>query len=209
MKLKSILVLILLGGLAPTHAATAFYDGLYFVTSFNGGANVYNQVTSGATPGSGAAAGYNLTPDGTNPQFGSFGSFNLADNLTIKGFQYKTWNNDSSNVTYANLYYRIYQAGSPGGAFTDIQTNSPISSSGNNKTWEVTSGTTNLLSGLPTGNYTIELYTESYTNGVNSAGNIFGFSSNPTANFTVVPEPASATLGLLGMGLLLRRRRVS
>ena len=71
---------------------------------------------------------------------------------------------------------------------------------------------TNYLGHVPfvtnaTGNYTIELYTESYTNGNNTAGNIFGFSSNPTANFTVVPEPASAALGLLSMSLLLRRRR--
>jgi len=207
MKLKSFFLLALFGGLATTHAATAFFDGLYFVTSFNGGANVYNQVTSGTTPGTGAAAGYNLAPDGTNPQFGSFGTINLTDVLILKGFQYKTWNDNSSNVTYANLYYRIFQTGSPSGSFTQIQTNTPISISGNNKTWEVTSGTTNLLSGLTTGNYTIELYTESYTNGNNTAGNIFGFSSNPTANFTVVPEPASAALGLLSMSLLLRRRR--
>lgn len=207
MKLKSFLLLALFGSLATSHAATGFYGKLYFVTSLNGGSNVFNQVTTGSTPGTGAATGIDLAPDGTNPQFGSFGTINLTDILLVKGFEYNTWNDNGSNVTYANLYYRVYQTGTPSGSFTDIQTNTPISNAGNNKTWQVTSGTTNLLSGLSTGNYTIELYTESYTNGINTAGNIFGFSSNPTATFTVVPEPASAALGLLGLSLLLRRRR--
>ncbi len=207
MKLKSFLLLALFGSLATTHAATGFYGHLYFVTSLNGAGNAFNQVTTGTTPGTGAAAGIDLTPDGVNPQFGSYGTVNLTDVWLAKGFEYKTYNDNGSNVTYANLYYRIYHTGSPSGSFTQIQTNSPISNVGNNKTWQVTSGSTNLLSGLTTGNYTIELYTESYTNGNNTAGNIFGFSSNPTATFTVVPEPASAALGLLGVTLLLRRRR--
>ena len=73
----------------------------------------------------------------------------------------------------------------------------------------MTNGTTNLLTGLALGNYTIQIYTESFTNGTNTAGNIFGFTSggNPTASFTVVPETASSLSGLIGSVLLLRRRR--
>ena len=210
MKLKSFVLFALLGATAGSHAATGFYGNLYFVTSLNGGANVFNQVTSGTTPGTGAAGGYSLTPDGSNPQFASFGTVNIADAWLVKGFEYNTWNDNGSNVTYANLFYRIYPTGSASGSFTYIQTSSPISTVGNNKTWQVTTGTTNLLAGLSNGNYTIQLYTESYTNGVNTAGNIFGFATgagNPTATFTVVPESASAALGLLGASLLLRRRR--
>jgi len=74
----------------------------------------------------------------------------------------------------------------------------------------VTNGTTNLLNGLANGTYSLQVYTESFTNGVNTAGNIFGFQSagNPVATFTVIPEPGRAALALLGFGsLFLRRRR--
>lgn len=211
MKLKHLVATLLLSGTSASFGATGFFGGLYFVTSLNGGSNVFNQVTSGTTPGAGAASGHNLAPDGFNPQFGSFGTFNLSDSLALKGFEYKTFNDNGSNVTFANLFYRIYPTGSPTGAFLNIQTNSPISNVGNNKTWQVTNGTTNLLNGLVAGNYTIQIYTESYTNGVNTAGNIFGFTAgagNPTATFTVIPEPSAALLGGLGLLGLLRRRRI-
>ena len=210
MKLKFVLWLALCGGTLSSHAATGFYSGLYFVTSLNSASDVFSQVTSGSTPGAGAASGHDLASDGVNPQFSSFGSFNLADSLVLKGFEYKTYNDSGSNVTYANLFYRIYPTGSPSGAFTNVQTNVPVADVGNNKTWQVTNGTTNLLAGLASGSYTIQLYTESYTNNVNTAGNIFGFTAdagNPTATFTVVPEPAGTLLGGLGVAVLLRRRR--
>ncbi|MCX6969856.1 MAG: PEP-CTERM sorting domain-containing protein [Verrucomicrobia bacterium] len=195
-----------------SQAATGFFSYLYVVTNLNGAGNVFNQVRTGTTPGTGAASGYNLAADGVNPQFLSFGTLNSSSNLTLKGFEYKTFNDNSSNVTHANLYYRIY-SGTPSGSFTQIQTDTPLSVSGNNKTWQVTNGSTNLLSGLSNGNYTMEIYTESYTNGVNTAGNIFGFVSgtNPTATFTVVPEPSTWALlaGGLTMVMVLRRRRIS
>jgi MYXO-CTERM domain-containing protein len=210
MRLKHLVATLLLAGTSASFGATGFFGGLYFVTSLNGGPNVFNQITSGTTPGAGAATGHSLTSDGFNPQFGSFGTFNLSDSLALKGFEYKTFNDNGSNVTFANLFYRIYQ-GSPSGAFQQVQTNTPISNVGNNKTWQVTNGTTNLLNGLTPGNYTVQIYTESYTNAVNTAGNIFGFTAgagNPTATFTVVPEPSAALLGGLGALALMRRRRI-
>ncbi len=62
---------------------------------------------------------------------------------------------------------------------------------------------------LSAGAYTLEAYSQIATNSVNAAnpiGNVNG-GSNYRANFTVVPEPSSAPLGLLGSLLLLRRRR--
>ena len=204
MKFKLLTLLALASGVSLSSAATGFNNGkLYFITSLNGGGNVFNQVRTGSTPGSGAQTGHDLSNDLTNPQFASFGTLNLADVLLVKGFEYKTYENSGSDVTHGNLYYRVYTTGSPSGGFTQIQ-----DSNNNDDTWTRTNGTANLLNGLSPGNYTIEIYTESYTNGNNTAGNIFGFSSNPTATFTLIPEPASALLGLLGTGLLLRRRRI-
>ncbi|MCH7228648.1 PEP-CTERM sorting domain-containing protein [Haloferula sp. A504] len=190
----------------PASAATGFFDGLYFVTSLNGGGNVYNQVVTGVTPGPGAQQGHNLTSDGFNPTLGSLGTtYSTSDVLTVKGFEYKTYENESSDVTHGNLFWAVYEQGGSPGAFAQFTDNS--NSSSGNYTWTVLSGTTSMLDGLAPGDYTLELYTESYTNGVDTAGNIFGFSSNPTVNFTVVPEPSIALLGGLGLLGLLRRRR--
>lgn len=208
---KALLTILIASAATLSQAATGFFGGLYVITTFNGGSNTFYQVTTGTTPGSGAASGHNLTSDGFNPTFSSLGTFTAgSDVLTLKGFEYKTFNDSGSNVTHANLYYRIYPTGSPSGTFTQILTSSPISVSGNDKTWQVTSGTTNLLSGLSNGSYTMEVYTESYTNGVNTAGNIFGFQAgqNPTATFTVIPEPSRVLLLGVGLvGMLFRRRR--
>jgi len=210
--MKKVLLILLVASLAPiTQAATGFFDGLYVITSLNGGSNIFHQAITGTTPGFGAASGHNLSSDLINPTFSSFGTFDTSDTFTLKGFEYKTFNDNGSNVTHANLYYRVFPTGSPSGGFSNIQTSSPTSVSGNNKTWQVLSGTTNLLSFLLEDSDTIEIYTESYTNGVNTAGNIFGFQSgqNPTATFSVIPEPSRVLLLGAGMiGLTLRRRRL-
>jgi hypothetical protein len=206
MKTKYITFAILLAGTATSIAATGFNNGrLYFVTSLNGGLNVYNQVRSGTTPGTGAQTGHDPSNDGVNPAFSNFGTLSVSDTLVVKGFEYRTYENDFSDVTHGNLFYRVFLTGSPTGAFTQI-----TDSLNNDDTWTRTDGTVNILSGLANGNYTIQLYTESYTNGVNTAGNIFGFTAgagNPTATFSVIPEPSAAALGLLGTTILLRRRR--
>lgn len=47
------------------------------------------------------------------------------------------------------------------------------------------------------------------TSGVDSAATVFGFngSGSAAAGFTLIPEPTSAIIGLIGSVLLLRRRR--
>jgi uncharacterized protein (TIGR03382 family) len=96
-----------------------------------------------------------------------------------------------------------------------IQIHPAPSKSGNDRFWSTGSATQNLLTNngagtLAEGNYTFHAYWEGYTNGVNTAGNIFQSNggNNYTATFTVIPEPASAALGLIGTALLLRRRRI-
>jgi hypothetical protein len=207
MKIKCFTLALFVAGSISSNAATGFNNGrLYFVTSLNGGVNVYNQVRTGTTPGAGAETGHDLSPDGFNPQFLNFGTLTLSNTLVVRGFEYTTYENSGSDVTHGNLFYRVFPtAGGPTGAFTQIS-----DSFNNDDTWTRTDGTVNILSGLPEGDYTIQLYTESYTNAVNSSGNIFGFTAgggNPTATFSLIPEPSAALLGALGMICLLRRRR--
>jgi len=45
------------------------------------------------------------------------------------------------------------------------------------------------------------------TPSINDWGNTFQTGSANSLSYTVIPEPASAVLGLVGMALLLRRRR--
>lgn len=208
------LLLAGIGLAGSAFAATGFFDNLYVITSLNSGSNVFNQVLTGTTPGTGAASGHNLVADGVNPQFLNFGTLNQSDTLVIKGFEYKTFNDSGSNVTHANLYWKVYPTLSPGGSYTQIVTNTPTNTSGNNKTWQVTNGAANILTGLSNGNYTLQVYTESFTNGFNTAGNIYGFvdGTNPTATFSVIPEPGSIVLmSIMGSAFatvaLLRRRK--
>jgi MYXO-CTERM domain-containing protein len=206
MKPTYIALTSLLLGTVASNAATGFINGrLYFITSTNAGPNIYHQVTSGTTPGSGAETGHDLSADGVNPSFSSFGVLGLSDTLVVRGFEYRTYENNFSDVTHANLFYRVFPTGSPSGGFTQI-----TDSLNNDDLWTRTDGIQNVLSGLTPGNYTIQIYTESYTNAVNTAGNIFGFTAdagNPTATFTLIPEPSATLLGGLGMLALLRRRR--
>ncbi len=197
--------LLAIAGSLTSQAATGFFDGLYVIIN-TGSGNTFYQATTGTSPGSGAAQGHNLTSDGINPTFTTLGTFQTTDTFTLNGFEYKTFENNGSDVTFGNLFWRIYPTGSPSGSFNQIQDNTNPGS-GNN-TWTINNAGINLLSGLSPGTYTLNIYTESYTNGTNTAGNIFGFTSNsPTATFTVVPEPSTCLLLGAGLTTLLFRRR--
>ena len=60
---------------------------------------------------------------------------------------------------------------------------------------------------LANGDYNIAVWVEGKPNNIGSVFDNNG-GSNYNATFTVVPEPASALLGVLGTALLLRRRRI-
>jgi hypothetical protein len=222
--LRALFALTILAPLSA-QAGIGFYGNLYFITALNGGSNVYNQVTSGTTPGVNVVAdgsfsgAHSLTPDGVNPSFSSLGTYNqFSDTWVVKGFEMKTFENPSDGSSFVfpvDVFYRIYQAGSPSGSFTQLNTTTFSDVSGDpppgfNRKWELLTGSTNLLAGLSNGNYEIELFTRATRTFFDGGNNMFGFTSagNPVGSFTVVPEPSRAMLvgfGLLGM--IFRRRR--
>lgn len=205
MKLKhlSSLVLSALAMTGFSYGAAGIYDSFLFTT------------TTGSTP----LTFYDIGAVTINADFNgaNLGSFALGSTLQIGG-QQKSFKNGGTDVTAHNLFWKVT------GGFTGVgmpfqwnQGDGGAPSGLNNpgdQQWGgdvqgangslVLSG--NVLSGLSAGNYTLEVYSEISTNNLGNIANNNG-GANYKASFTVIPEPASAVLGLLGTAILLRRRR--
>ncbi|MCD2258859.1 HYR domain-containing protein [Psychroserpens luteolus] len=121
----------------------------YVITDTNGGGNFYNNLVP--------SGGFN----GAN-----FGDFNPSNTLILRGGQAKTFKNGSHNVFNSSLFYRVYQTGSPSGSFIEINLNfdQNLSNPGDQQWDNVQTGNQqniDLLSGLSTGNYTVEVFVRS------------------------------------------------
>lgn len=183
-----------------------------------GAAGMFDQfviVDSGSTPGYydvGAATG--------NPDFqgSDLGSFDVATGGTLRlGGQGKSFKNGGSNVTGMQLMYRVFQ-GAPTGSFTTLSYAFQIDNVGGtpgDQQWgtDVAGSnataffTSEILSGLANGSYSLEVFSQITTNGGTIPNDNGG--SGFVASFTVVPEPSRAVLACLGLGaLIMRRRRV-
>ena len=147
-----------------------------------------------------------------------FGTFNptVGDTLTLANWYFENyaWNGgdtppgggtnnnwlDDANTATLNLVIA-------GNDHTQTLTQSGVS--GNNRFWNNSPDTVDILAGLPNGTYTITASVSYTFNEWTGVKNVLTSSNNgpSTASFTVIPEPASAALGLLGATLLLRRRR--
>jgi hypothetical protein len=165
---------------------------------------------------------YDIGAVTANPNFqgANLGTFDVTtDNLQLGG-QTKTFKNSGTDVTGARIWYRIW-SGTESGSFTSRSYNFQLNLvtpgdqqwgtdvAGSNLTAVYTS---NLLTGLSNGNYTLEVYTEISTNGVNASPTIASNNSgnNFEATFTVIPEPSTYALlagGLVGLMMLRRRAK--
>jgi hypothetical protein len=152
------------------------------------------------------------------------GTFSVGDTLQIGG-QQKSWKSDGTNVTGHGISCRVY-SGTPSGSFTTVNlpfqwnTGDSGAPAGLNNFGDQQWGgdiqgannslvlSTNVLAGLTPGSYTLDVYSFITTENPTSPifNNVGG--NNYKATFTVIPEPASAALGLVGGLLLLRRRRI-
>jgi MYXO-CTERM domain-containing protein len=153
----------------------------------------------------------------TNLNNYDFGDFNPAtgDTLVLKNWFLENYAYNSGGTgTFDNNWINSGNSATLILTINGIFNNQSLSydsSSGNNHFWNNSPDTVNLLTGLSNGDYTLSVsieYTFNQYDG--SQTNVHTSSNNgpATASFTVVPEPASAALGLLGATLLLRRRRV-
>ena len=117
---------------------------------------------------SGSNTWYDLGANTGNTDFNGadLGIFDLgSDDLKLIGTQHNMSKCDGCNITGSILYYRIYTYGSPSGGYTSV--NSNWAENGNDgcptQRWQNLSLTTNLLNGLSTGRYTIEIYSQGTT----------------------------------------------
>ncbi len=207
MKLRNLIAPIALISAGTSFGASGIYDASVFTT------------VSGGAP----LTFYDIGAVTANPDFNGsdLGAFNLGSSLQLGG-QQKSFKNGGSDVLTHTIYWKI------SGAFVGVNmpfqwNQGDVGAPGNlnnagDQQWggDVQGGngslvlSSNVLSGLTPGNYTLEVYSEITTNGNNAdvtIGNTNGI-NNYKATFTVVPEPTSMALGLLGTALLLRRRRI-
>ncbi len=210
MKFRNLIATIALITAGNSNAASGIFGSYINVTSSNfGGTPIWYDVQ---VPMGGRAS------DPTDFAGFSFGTYDpsAGGTLNLTGAEVLTFKNGGSNVTGAGISYRIYLTGFPSGSFTPQAigftadatfadaAGTSYAGSGDQK-WSSAVGTTNLLSGLPNGNYQMEIF----LTGQSSDGPLFSNNggSNYTASFSVVPEPSTAILGVIGSILLLRRRR--
>lgn len=105
--------------------------------------------------------------DKTDFNGNDFGAFTVSSTLMINGGEVKTWKDNGGDITGAYMYYRVYKTGTAEPDFTEIQLSwveDGIDSSSNNQKWAKTDEENNLLSGLSTGSYTLEVYFKATTN---------------------------------------------
>jgi hypothetical protein len=158
---------------------------------------------------------YEITNNTANPKLSDgFGNLLEGGSFNIQGFELNTFEDNGSEITHMNLFWTVDD-------FTNthqIQIFPAPTKSGNDRFWQITSGTQNLLNNngvgsLAQGNYTFKAYFEGYTNANNTPGNIFlnNGGADYSAGFTVIPEPSSIImLGLTGLaagGIALLKRR--
>jgi hypothetical protein len=181
-------------------AAVGIWES-YVVLNVNNSGNVY----------------YDANANTAHPDFlgATLGIFNpTVNSLVLKGGEVKTYKSDNDDVLAGYLHYRVW-ASTPSGSFTAIHLPwvENLSKPGDQK-WQTTSANVNLLSGLPNGTYTVDIYFTA--RGKAPGGSEFDVYDNRnglnyTATFSVVPEPATwgliAATGLLGVAGVREWRR--
>jgi hypothetical protein len=142
------LFLILLAFVSYSAQATGIFES-YAVLNINGGGNTY----------------YDLQASTTNPDFNGLdlGTFTNGQTLVFVGGENKTWKNGGGDVTGGRIHYRVY-TGTPSGSFSNVSFNWIQDLGNGDQKWGATTGTTDVLAGLPNGVYTLEVYSEADTN---------------------------------------------
>jgi hypothetical protein len=170
-------MMFLLLSTAAVMGQSAGFNSTYLVLQTNGGANTYYdlQATTANTDFNGANLG-TFCEDATN-------------RLTFRGAEHNVYKCGGCDLQSTRLYYRIYPAGSPAGAF--VSNNIGYASGfangcgGEDQTWSNTGYNVDLLNGLSPGTYALEVYSDATT--TCSGGTVYAGNNgaNYVATFTI------------------------
>ncbi|MEZ4856809.1 MAG: LamG-like jellyroll fold domain-containing protein [Gelidibacter sp.] len=158
---------------------------------------------------------YDLQAVTGNPDFngnlGTFASSNSSQTLILNGAQNKTYKCGSDNILNGWLDYRIYKQGDtpPSFSSTQISFNSDIGGAGpgcQNQLWESNGSNIDILNGLSSGNYYLEVFTHAdydINNDNNLDGTIYANNSgaNYKSSFRIDNPPTANCLGTLNVVL--------
>ena len=140
MKKLFLLTLVLFLVAQISYAASGIFDA-YLIYTLNGSGNTYIQAPNVNTL-----------------------VLNNPTSFILKGGQIKTYKNNGSNVTGGGLQYRIYKQGDTAPGYSYSGGFSWTADLGNgDQSWEKNNDNVNLLNGLTSGTYTLEIYFEAYT----------------------------------------------
>jgi hypothetical protein len=151
---------------------SAGFNNTFLVLSLNGGGNTFYDLNAGTA---------NTDFNGAN--LGSFASG--TSNLVFKGAEHNVYKCGGADLTSTRVYYRIYLT-SAGASGSFISNNITYTSgfnngcSGQDQKWDKVDYSSNLLSGLAPGNYSIQVYSEAT---ITCCGG-FAYASNSGANYT-------------------------
>ncbi|MEO8150883.1 MAG: T9SS type A sorting domain-containing protein [Bacteroidia bacterium] len=157
-----------------------------------------NAQTSGITESSlvlninnGGNTFYDLQAITSNADFNAtnLGTFMPSQSIILSGAQQKTYKCGGCNIAGSTLYYRVYPVYTLPGSFINI--NIPLLSNdtggcGGDQTWQLATNATNILNGLSSGIYYLEVYTDAPISICASGANVANNGGlNYKATFTV------------------------
>jgi autotransporter-associated beta strand protein len=172
--LLSIAMLVLMSSVS--WGQSAGFNNTFIVLSLNGGANTFYDL--------------NATTANTDFNGASLGTFAAgSSNLILKGAEHNVYKCGGADLTSTRLNYRIYPTGSPSGSYTaqNIGFTSGFGNGcgGQDQVWSNTGLTANLLTGLGTGSYTIEVYSDATITCCGGTAFASNSGNNYKATFTV------------------------
>jgi hypothetical protein len=185
---KLLWLFLLLPGVFLSKKSLAQSSGIYesyAILNINAGGNAY----------------YDMQATTGNPDFqgANLGNFVIGTNtLVLNGSQNKTFKNGGCDITNGTLSYRIYKVGATPGVFSTLNLpfscQHPTAGCGTNpgdQVWENTAGSLNVLTGLNSGSYRLEVFNSAdYQNCGTGTHNSNNGGANYIANFNVI-DPAN------------------